>query len=198
MPATRVPACITGHLRYDFQIEMCRIHHGTVLNVGCNEDPAGLHKLFGDRIVNCDLEMWDSHMNRPNAAVKVFNCLEFPWPVEDDSAELVLFGDILEHFTPTAIIEALMEARRVAPHVAITVPEDTRIDPEEAAKDWEPGKYDLHTTVVTDELLQECLAKAGWATIANLTGEWGFDGIQGYCVLAERAVTLGDLLDSGE
>ena len=54
------PAGYTGNLRLSFQVEMCMLHPGQVLNVGCNEDPGGLHERFGDRIVNCDLEAFDT------------------------------------------------------------------------------------------------------------------------------------------
>jgi predicted SAM-dependent methyltransferase len=173
--------------RYDFQIEVCEQHQGRVLNIGCNEDPAQLKARFGDRIVNCDLEAWDQHMDRANIVDRVFNCLELPWPFEDDSAELVMFGDILEHFTEPVIEEVLREAHRVAGLVAITVPEDTRIDPVLQHEVWEREAYNLHTTILTPELLKRLVGNSGWLVERFYTADWGFDEIIGHCVLARRA-----------
>lgn len=184
--ALEAPPVVTGCVRYDWQIMAAREHEGVVLNVGCNEDPSKLRKRYGSRIVNCDLEGWDHHMNRPNHVDRIFNCLEMPWPFEDDSAELVIFGDILEHFTVDAIVRALTEARRVATHVAVTVPEDTRIDPDQAAADWATEAYNLHTTIVTREIILNCCERAGWTVTRYHEDEWGFDDIRGHCVLARR------------
>lgn len=183
----RMPVDRTGILRYNFQIEVCEDHPGRILNIGCNEDPADLRARFGDRVVNCDMEAWDHHMDRANRVDRVFNCLEIPWPFEDHNAELVLFGDILEHFTEEYIDRVLSEASRVAEKVAITVPEDTRIDPEHQAAVWDAADYNLHTTVVTRKLLEEALARTGWHAERFIEGDWGFDGIKGFCALAARA-----------
>lgn len=188
---TAQPKSFTSILRYDFQIDVCIKHPGTILNVGCNEDPAELHKRFGDRVVNCDLQAVDEHLGHRNAATVIFDCLELPWPFEDNTANLVLFGDILEHFTPDAIRTALHEAARVSPRVAITVPEDTRIDEKQTQADWETnrgvkGGYTLHTTILTRPLLLDLLADTRWVPLTFTTGDWGFDNIQGHCVLAER------------
>jgi predicted SAM-dependent methyltransferase len=172
--------------RYDFQIEVCEDHSGIILNVGCNEDPAQLKARFGERIINCDLEAWDHHMDRANIVDRVFNCVETPWPAEDDEAQLVLFGDILEHFTEPVIESVLREAHRVAPLVAITVPEDTRIDEAAQHDIWESEAYNLHTTILTPELLRELVENSGWTIDRFYTADWGFDDIVGHCVLAHR------------
>lgn len=188
MPVSELlPVVRTYTLRYDFQVEVCETHPGTILNIGCNEDPAQLQARFGSRIVNCDMEAWDHHMDRGNVVDRVFNCLEFPWPFEDQSAEVVLLGDIMEHFTREAMLEVLAEAARVAAKLAITVPEDTRIDQQAQHEVWDREAYNLHTTVVTRELLEGVLKESGWAPDRLIEGEWGFDGITGFCVLASRA-----------
>lgn len=190
--ATRPPAYNTGTLRYDFQIACVRKHAGTVLNVGCNEDPAHLRQDFGPRVVNCDRSGWDEFMNRPNHIDRIFDCLEFPWPFEDDSAEMVLFGDILEHFPPEQSVAALREAHRVASHVCVTVPEDTRIDEAAERAKWQDGDYNLHTTIVTSDLLTGMLTDAGWELdwlvggLWGKGGDWGEGGINGWCAHAHR------------
>lgn len=180
------PAFNTGHLRYDFQIACARQANGRVLNVGCNEDPPQLRQRFGNRIVNCDREGWDEHMNRPNAVDRIFDALVFPWPFEDDSAEMVLLGDILEHFPAEKSIEVLKEARRIAQTVCVTVPEDTRIDEAAEHAKWREGTYNLHTTIVTREVLDRLFAESGWEVDWLLSGDWGFDNITGWCVRAHR------------
>jgi predicted SAM-dependent methyltransferase len=186
MPLDAPPVVRTYTLRYDFQVEVCEDHPGTILNIGCNEDPAQLQARFGSRIVNCDMEAWDHHMDRGNVVDRVFNCLEFPWPFDYQSAELVLLGDIMEHFTREAMVEVLRECARVAQKVAITVPEDTRIDERQQHEVWEREAYNLHTTVVTRDLLTGVLHSTGWSAERFVEGMWGFDGIKGFCVLASR------------
>lgn len=190
--ATHAPSFNTGILRYDFQLAVVRKHH-IVLNIGCNEDPAHLRQQFGPRIINCDRSGWDEHMNRPNHVDRIFDCLVTPWPFGDDEADLALFGDILEHFPPEQSIAALKEAHRVARHVAVTVPEDTRIDEAEEQAKWSDGVYNLHTTTVTSDLLGEMLTSAGWELdwlawgLWGKGGDWGPDGIMGWCAHAHRA-----------
>lgn len=181
----RVPAPLTGHLRLDFQIEAVKEHStGLVLNVGANEDPAALRKRFGDRVVNCDIEAWDSYMNRPNDVQRVFNALH-EWPCNDDEAELVVFGDILEHFTREEIRFAISEARRVAPKVAVSVPIDTRIDEAVEIPKHDREHYNLHTTIVTPDLFAAICDDLDLEIVWFLAGEWLFDNIQGLCLLAE-------------
>ena len=181
-----LPAWNTGQLRYDFQTSCARRHPGVVLNVGCNEDPVQLRRTFGKRIINCDMEGWDEHMNRPNAVDRIFNALDTPWPFENDAAELVILGDILEHFPVEQSTHVAQEAARIAGRVCITVPEDTRIDEAAEHEKWQRDHYNLHTTVVTREILDRILAGAGLKPIWLVEGDWGFDNITGFCVLAER------------
>lgn len=191
-PSPLAPPKITGLPRYDWQI-MCGAlaladaqHDGLVLNVGCNEDPARLRARFGARIVNCDMEAWDQHMDRPNLTDRVFNCLDIPWPCESDEADMVILGDILEHFTEHAMIDVLTEAARVARRVGVTVPEDTRIDQAAEQAKWKPDAYNLHTTIVTREIVTRVFKAAGLRITHLHEAEWGFDQITGWCVIAER------------
>lgn len=188
-----LPIVVMGILRFDWQIECVRETDGVVLNIGCNEDYGQLRRRFGVRVVNCDLTGYDEHEQRFNRVDRIFNCLEMPWPFADDSAELVVLGDILEHFTVPDIVRVLAEARRVAGRVCVTVPEDTRIDPVTAAEAYESDgvdAYHWHTTVFTRGVLDDVLARSGWEPLEVFSGDWGFDpsegGITGWCALAER------------
>ena len=191
---TNPPAWNRGVLRYDFQTACTKdaIQRGLVLNVGCNEDPAELRKSFGPRVVNCDREGYDQHMNRPNVVDRIFDCLEFPWPFDDDSAEMVLFGDILEHFPVEQSVAALTEARRIANTVCVTVPEDIRIDEAAEHEKWQHGVYNLHTTIITRDVLQELFDRSGWELdwvvggLWGIGGAWGEQGVQGWCARGHR------------
>lgn len=190
---TNPPAWTTGCLRYDFQIACAsQAAPGRVLNVGCNEDPSKLRERFGGRVVNCDREGYDEHMKRPNVVDRIFDCLEMPWPFEDDSAELVVLGDILEHFPVVESVRALVEARRIANTVCVTVPEDTRIDEAVEHAKWKPGVYNLHTKTITRDVLQQLFDESGWELdwvvdgLWGIGGAWGENGINGWCARAHR------------
>lgn len=168
--------------RFDFQRDMVFSAHGVVLNLGCNEDPAQLKYNFPSRVLNCDLEWFDKTMGRANAADQVFD-IAARWPFPDGFALMSVFGDVLEHLPPKKIVKALREAARVSQRLAITVPEDTRID---GTHTYEKGVYNPHLTVVTERLIRDCMDKSGWRPIAFFKIPWGFDGIYGYCIEAER------------
>jgi hypothetical protein len=180
------PPVVSVILRFDFQIEMCDRFKGTILNVGCNEDAGRLQERFGRRVINCDMEAWDAHMQRGNPVDRIFNALDFPWPFANSEAELVVLGDILEHFPPDVMVEALRESARVAPNVCVTVPEDTRIDEAKQQAAWIRENYNLHTTICTKEIMADVFDQAGFNIDIFQTGEWGFDDILGHCILGKR------------
>ena len=161
-------------LRFDFFYEVCEEHPRRVLNVGSNDDGGpGLREAFGPRIVNCDIETHDSKVGgRPNYVDLAFNCMD-TWPLPDDSAEIALFGDVLEHLTPTGILEALTAARRVVSKVAITVPEDTRINEAEMLARWSRAANNSHTTILTAVRIGALVEDAGWQITRLVSGNWG-------------------------
>lgn len=177
----------TGVVRLDFQIAAVgRSPNGIVLNLGCNEDPAGLRQRFGSRVINCDLMAFDEGMNRPNVVDRVFDMTQRPWPFGDDYAALAVFGDVLEHFPYHVIVDVLKEAHRVAKEICITVPQDERI---KADVTYREGAYNEHVTVVTYELLKQALADAGWTPYLMIEADWGFEDTprtKGHCCMAQR------------
>jgi hypothetical protein len=176
-----------GRFRYVYQRDCAERFTGRVLNMGCNEDPGKLRASFGERIINCDIEGWDKYMNRPNVVDRIFNCLHFPWPFPDKYADLVILGEILEHFPVSQMIEALNESKRVSDNVCITIPEDTRITEEDELKKWNKEGYNLHTTVATRDTVDHILSETGFIPTEIIKGEWGFDNIKGFCILAHAA-----------
>lgn len=163
-----------------------------VLNVGANNDPAGLRARFPANVVNCDLEHADSRLGYENHIDVQFNCAYDTWPFDDNSASLVIMGDIIEHLFPSELDFALREANRVADFIAITVPEDPRFltDKEEFELYQDgPKKEDqgrTHCALVTEEYLREHLAANGWVVTEWQTVDYYFVP-RGFFVLAARA-----------
>ena len=121
---------VTGVPRFDFQRGAVHNSKGFVINAGCNADPAGLKSSDPDRVINVDLHAFDDGMNRANLVDKVFDITDAKAWEENfaaNSAELVVFGDVLEHMGPDQMVDCLVAAHRVAPRVCITIPEDHRI-----------------------------------------------------------------------
>lgn len=137
------------------------LDHRPILNVGCNQDPGRLKELDPQRVQNCDLHAEIS--GEPNVADVLFDASAAPWPYEDASVALVVFGDVLEHLTEPEMRTALHEARRVSHRLCITVPEDERKEvgaPEHV--DAHP-RGAVHRTTVTAHMLACAVKEAGWS-----------------------------------
>lgn len=165
--------------RFTYQADRTREAEGIVINMGSDDDPAGLKGLGS--VINCAI--WAQ-----NGVDVVMDCTK-PWPFDDDYADLVVLGDILEHLMPDEIIFTLKEAHRVSKKVCITVPEDARdLDPETGQMRWgwfnEGGRS--HCTVVTEELLRDALEKSKWEILDWQTVDYTFVP-RGFFVYAKRA-----------
>jgi hypothetical protein len=182
----------TGVPRFDFQRGAVHNSRGFVINAGCNEDPAGLKAMAPDRVINVDLMAYDTGMNRANLVDKVFDITNVDdWDREfaPDSAELVVLGDVMEHFSLDVMVEVLTCVHAVAPRICITIPEDHRI-PE--GRRYEPGVYNEHVTVATQEVMRRVFAGSLWKPFAWIADvPWGFDDgegkpVLGHCIEAHR------------
>lgn len=175
-------------LRFDYQRIQTRAALGAgpglVLNVGANEDPGRLKEVDPARVFNCDLFPWDDVMNRPNRVDVLFDCVRDRWPFDDDAAELVVMGDILEHLAPDEILVALREARRVARRICVTVPSDNR--PETFEKRDHLPRGAVHVNYITAPELIGYFIDAGWRIRDWQQVDYGFVPI-GFFVTAERA-----------
>jgi predicted SAM-dependent methyltransferase len=169
--------------RFTFQRACVAMTEGIVLNVGANEDPAGLKQSYGDRVINCDIEATDSYLDRPNKVDVLFDCTK-PWPFDDNYAELALLGDIIEHLYWDEAAAALDEAYRVAEKLCITVPNDNRFETDEQGV-LEKNGYRTHCFVWTEENLRELLDKTGWDVVDWQTVDYYFVP-EGYFIFAER------------
>lgn len=175
--------------RFLFQ-QMCATKlDGIVLNVGSNEDPAGLRDLLGSRCINCDIEVFDGGMLRPNVVDKIFDMRE-TWPFPDDYAALVVLGDVLECLLETEISFVLGEAKRVGRNLCVTVPEDDRFIREGHGVGTRDSGARSHCTVVTRNRLEGWLAAARWDVKVIEEVDYNFVP-RGYFVLANgRAAAL--------
>jgi predicted SAM-dependent methyltransferase len=171
--------------RFTFQRSCVAQTTGKVLNVGANEDPANLKGIDPDRVINCDIEKTDSYLNRPNKVDVLFDAKE-KWPFEADYAELVVFGDIIEHFYPEEALAAMKEAHRVSEKVCVTVPSDGRFKENDDVE--ERNGYRTHCYQWTEKTMTMLLEEAGFEIITWRTVDYGFVP-EGYFVLAERGST---------
>ena len=169
--------------RFGYQRSCVAATTGKVLNIGANEDPAGLKAIDPDRVDNADIESHDSYMNRPNLVDIVFDATQ-KWPLEDDSYELVVLGDILEHLYPDEAAVVLTEANRCAPKLCITVPKDDRINPETIEL---RNGYRTHCYVWTDDKIRRILEETGWRVTDWQTVDYLFVA-EGYFIQAERVI----------
>lgn len=166
--------------RFEFQQSCARGVSGKILNIGCKEDPSGLKKTYGDRVVNMDIRDFD-HDVFYNTGKKVsipvdliHDATQYPYPFKDDEFDLVVLGDILEDLPDNECqLDVLKEVHRVSKRVAITTPEDT---PE---RDWH------HFTTITEERLKKWLMDAGWKIESFEVVDYGFVP-RGYFVLAYK------------
>jgi predicted SAM-dependent methyltransferase len=171
--------------RFEYQRWVVSQVPGKVLNVGCNEDPAKLKTIFGERVVNCDIADTDYALDRPNDVDVLFDAAREKWPFADDEAELVVMGDIIEHLRPDDAEGALVEARRVGKMLCVTVPCETR--PEELGRQAPEGnEYQFHQTTVTRDYLDALLERTGWEPFELLEVDYGFLPL-GFVLRARRS-----------
>lgn len=101
--------------RLDFQRNEAAVAPaGSVLNIGCGDDPVGL----GASAVHVDIDVW-SHPNFVQA-----DCCK-PLPFADKEFHTAVLGDVLEHcYDPDA---AMRHAARVARRLVCTIPEEVAL-----------------------------------------------------------------------
>lgn len=178
-------------LRLDYQRLIVRQTPGTVLNVGCNTDPANLQKIFGRRrVTNHDFIKYDEWL-KVDLPVDVVFDISKKWPAGKGAFDLIVMGDILEHVEEPQAIFALGEARRVGKKLCITVPNDTRLGPgwnsdgtRRPESEWveAPGSY--HVQQVTEQKLRAWLEDTNWHITDFKKVPYGFCP-EGYFVTAE-------------
>lgn len=158
-------------LRFTYQQMRVRETDGKVLNVGCNTDPANLKLIFPDRVTNADLFDYDAYLEERLPVDLTFD-VRWDWPIEDDTYETVILGDILEHLPYESVIHVLGEAWRVARRVIITVPSDPRLGPgwnddgtrkPEAERNDAPGSF--HVIHIQEADLRTWLDETGWRVV---------------------------------
>lgn len=165
--------------RFEFQRYVARKYSPqTMLNIGANEDPAQLKSIDG--IINCDITKY------PEVDV-VFDCTIDRWPFDDDSAECIIFGDIIEHLYPEEFKACLLESHRVGRNFAATIPRDHRILEDDNYADKIKGtpKGLVHVHVYEPEELKSMLINAGFEVERFDVVDYGFVPV-GYLIEAHK------------
>ena len=173
-----------------FQKEKAKATTGIVINVGCKEDPAALKSSLGERVINADICEIDTDSGLPINIDVLMDCRE-PWPFEDDYAELVIMAEIIEHLYVQETIDALKEARRVAPKLVLTLPYDFTLP-----LDYDgPGLWKHssgargHCTGWSEPILRDVLDKVGYTVKEWQTMDYGIMGtarLDGFLIYCER------------
>jgi len=149
---------------HDYQRRKCA-ELRPVVNVGCKEDPAKLGRDFD--AVNCDINDYD-----PQERLSLYEVPNFvradacALPFDDESFEVAVVGEMLEHCPFDAAVLVLLEACRVirpSGRIVVTIPLDSR--PPEVQHEphlltvWEHGITSWHQTVWTDSMFRSLLQK---------------------------------------
>ena len=162
--------------RMTYQRQKVQETTGVVLNVGCHVDPAGLKTIAPDRVFNCDIRVQPGYDYEIDYA---FDARE-RWPFEDDSVELVVIADVMEHWYDHEIEAVLAEARRVSEKLCLTVPYDDllqdEIDPEAQPRS--------HCNTIDESKLKLLLSSRSWNPIEFLIGSYPNWSPKGFLVLA--------------
>lgn len=168
--------------RFAFQQECAQKYSGPVIDVGMNTDPAGLKGL--PNVIGCDITSEYNGLKYP--VDHVFDCTEDTWPFENDFADLVIFGDIIEHLYPEQLIFALKETRRISHNVCATIPKDERIF-EDGYQDAIKGtpKGLVHVFAYSEEQLRKIFIDTGWDIWDFQRVDYGFVP-EGYFIQARR------------
>lgn len=163
----------TGCSRFDFVRGCVSQTKGFVINLGCADDPAGLKKDFGPRVCNVDYISANGYY--PDVWMDVTKAWD---AFADNSAEMVVMGDLLHVLPPDRVDHVLKEARRVAQKLCLTVPTD----------------YGGTVTCFSEENLRFVLKETGWYSYLFAEVGWGFaawwkptEEVTGFCVEAGRA-----------
>lgn len=191
--------------RLEFQRQCVARTTGTVYNVGSANDPARLRVNHGGRVLNCDMRNETDRLGQHVCPQLQFDCTGL-WPVADDSGDLVVLGDIIEHLTDTEIRHVFAEAHRVARQLCVTVPLDDRPWSDPKLGRLPPGDYEWyakwegrlgeapkprpHINEVTRAKLESLLALTGWRVEELHEVDYGFVP-KGFLVLAARSEAEG-------
>lgn len=174
--------------RMVFQRLHAKKFQGRVVNIGSGTDPAKLKRNCG--AVNVDLHEVDQVTEFANEVDVLADARSLPFA--DDSFDLAVIGDVLEHMLDPDAIACLREARRVAHMVVITIPEDNRPAARKGAhlvEEYAPGIPAGHQRVISKEIIQDWLDQSGWKAVewkrledGHFCRSWG--------VVAERELSV--------
>lgn len=151
-----------------FQSHWAKHYGGAILNVGCKEDPAGIHKCSDD-VTNLDIADKDSYTNVDLTHVHNFVNADFLEWTPDRQYDTLVLGEVLEHCDDQRVREFLSKAYACLKddgHFIITCPQDNR--PKNTQHD-PSGLFEIregittwHQNYITKEYLTAKLKNAGF------------------------------------
>lgn len=159
---------------------------GRVINIGCSGNPAGLAA--------------DLHTDiRPGPFIDgptpepFLQCEARHIPMPDGSFDTAVMGEILEHFaTEAEAKEALVEARRLAKNLVVTVPRDDRmLAKDKWADDVKAPEGQAHVLWISADRLWRMLYDTGWDVQVWLQINYGWSPC-GWAVWATRRNVKSD------
>lgn len=180
--------------QYEYQRAKVAQCEGRVLNAACKEDPARLGRDFD--AVNLDIESYDPHTgtkyeNLPNFV----QASVYELPFEDESFDMIVLGEFIEHCNETAVRDALLSLKRVLKNdgrLVMTYPYDDRPREVQHSADklvvWDE-KYGItswHQSVWTDDLLLPILDQTGFDRVSVDVLCYGFCPEGRGCVLVKK------------
>ena len=154
--------------QFAFQLKHC-VGAKSILNVGCADDPADLKGLGA---VNIDARCEDPIFHKPTKADAIIDVRDLPGPYIDKPFEVVVCGDMIEHFPVDAVPDILRKLKAcLAPggKLVLTIPDDHRpVDKQHSGSDgsheYSDGVSAVHTHPIPRPMLDKWLEDAGLVT----------------------------------
>lgn len=155
-----------------FQNYNARHYGGSILNVGCKEDPARISDCSLD-VTNLDFRDKDVFTGTDLTKLKGFVQADFFTYNPNRQFDSVVLGEFLEHCTPETFdltLNKCYELLKDSGVLILTTPHDPRSKLDQHGKDENspyyfdvvPGVTSWHQLVITEEYLKDGLAKAGF------------------------------------
>ena len=187
-------------LFHTYQYDTAKELGGSILNVGCKEDPANISECSED-VTNLDFLKYDVFSQKMlKEVVSNFVQADFRTWENNRLYDVVVLGEFLEHCTveiSKIILKKCSRVLRKGGKLVLTTPFDPRKKEWQHGKDmlfdWDVGITTHHQTLITVEMLYEWLFEADFKILEYKTAPWfdnkKYEGVENsfhHLILAER------------